>query len=197
MISKPLLSTLLIFAVSPACGRTASPGDTRTSSAYVLDFTPSAAGGAYVGKMINLAFTIDVTQPVRELNVPSSGGARSEYVVGSDLVSCEERAALAVESSVASLATGTTAAVETLEIQLLPESMPGIPWKGGACYGYRGADGRWSWNFDVVPLIFDSEANVWRTTLSINQPSVDALKVVFSRDVPHLRLTKATYYAKH
>lgn len=201
-----VLPALLVFAFTPACGRIATdeadsgaPSSTGVGSAsenheYALRFSGATPAGTYIGMFVNLAFTIDRSQPVRDFFAPDPNDARLPGLIKSyDLMDCGGGGTSALERTVKSLLRGELAEVESLEIEAVidPPEQEGA----GVCFGYRTAAGSWTWKRTLVPFIYESATDRWRAHLAGPHEPTDAIKLAFGGRAPTRRLTRVTYKA--
>jgi hypothetical protein len=65
---------------------------------------------------------------------------------------------------------------------MIPTKQKDLNWSGGVCYGFRTSSG-WHWNLASTPLTYYAKANLVRGRVSVKEPDVDALKLVFDYSV--------------
>lgn len=149
-------------------------------------------GGLGAGYHYHHAFSIDLARRSRSYTeIPSSEPV--DLVTMYDFASCEARSGDEFSYSAATLSPGPSPAwIDYVELRFATKStdLGGQ----GACYGVRRADGRWTWNFDIVPLVPDGPGRV-RVRLPIDGADVDGFKVVFSLDTKHMACESVRYRA--
>ncbi len=198
-------TTLLLLA---GCANSVTPADSTGANAssasgnlppntYVLDFRPM--GGLNGGALLNLAFTVDLDQPVRLLNFkPDPNLAKGPGVIYSnDFTSnCSKNASLQLETHIQDLPAGTPAYVDHIDIELGRLSVPPAnlvgQTLGSFCYGYREPGGPWHWVDLQSPSTYDSAADVIRNRIEVHQGPLDALKIVQN---PNWQINIVSYVA--
>jgi hypothetical protein len=162
---------------------------------YVLDFTDAAAPGTPVGNFVNLAFNIDLREPVRKFSLPNwRGGAAPGILKTYDFADCENPPT-ALEKQLDTLPPGQSALVGSLDIELTVQEAANPPWTGeDVCFGYREPAGRWHWDQRRVTFTQDAATQRWHALLDVTRDA-DAIKLVFGYGVPKLPLSRITYTA--
>jgi hypothetical protein len=148
----------------------------------VFDFSGSPYGGVPAGTFDNFAFTLDLNRPEQKLTV-KSGQERKDVIATYDYADCSSNQESLLERTVGSLAPGTAAFVDYVDIEIIPTKQKDLTWTGGVCYGFRTTTG-WHWNLTSTPLTYDATAKLVRGRIWVKQPDVDALKLVFDYSVP-------------
>jgi hypothetical protein len=188
-----------IVAPTPDAGPTpvVDAGPVPAGESYVLDFTAGKYEGVLLGTGVNLAFAIDLAQPVRKFAFSNVGYNRGPGVaVDNDSAGCEAKAP-PDPLNPPEVGPGDTAQVDHVDLEMLP--VPSVDAdvidkkKLGACFAYRTPGGAWTWNFDEIPFTLDTVKNRMRVRIPIPHVPADALKVALDRNIPKHSVTTITY----
>jgi hypothetical protein len=198
-----LLSGMLLGLVATGCSSeivTPTPvvdaGPVPAGESYVLDFTAGKYEGVLLGSGVNLAFAIELAQPVRKFAFSTGGPNKGPGVtVDNDSAGCEAKEPLDPLNPPA-VGPGDTAQVDHVDLEILP--VPSIDAvvidkKLGACFAYRTPGGAWTWNFDEIPFTLDTVKSRLRVRIPIPHVPADALKVALDRNIPRHSVTTITY----
>ena len=188
-----LHTALIAFSAviaAPACerGREVEPNsDGVPGNVHTLDFSSSSGGGAAVGGVTNLVFTLD-TRALRRVALSGSPHQPVDSVVlTNDYVTCNS-----LPEAVGAkwfLDRGVASAVESLDVELrgAAGSRP-----GSVCFAYRDAAG-WHFRPEKVPLRWDDASKIWRAHVPVNVEASDAVEVVFHQTTQQGPLVKLNY----
>jgi hypothetical protein len=196
---------LLLAVVMAGCQNNAatssSPSTTgadeateRTGKQYVLDFSKSDNGGLYLGRFVNVAFTVDLDRAIREYEFtgPPMNHATPDLVQSNDLAGCSKQGKLALERAVRDLEAGHSAWVEHVDLEMIPGSSDEASFPPGVCFGYR-QGGTWHWRFDIAPITYDASSDRLRARLLVDHGPIDAVKLVLDaeqgRMLPAVRIS--------
>ncbi|MEA2747109.1 MAG: hypothetical protein QOI41_1252 [Myxococcales bacterium] len=194
-----VLRAVAVLALVSACGRVAGDaGDSSTANEFSLVFTGNPNGGTNVGAFTNLAFSVDRQHASRAYAVPDREYAELPGLIKSyDFTECGPGSPELLERNITALTKGDLVEVDTVDLEVLPgRSLSASDLAGGVCYGYRVEGGAWKWKFAVQPFTYDTASDRWRAHLAGPEGPLDAIKLVFGRNVPSMALARVTYRAR-
>ena len=183
--SRVVVASAAVVITAGLCAQAADPPPVMVLSPgkkLSFDFSTSPNGGVPAGTFDNFAFVLDLNRPEQKLTV-KSGQQRKDVTATFDYADCSGNQVSLLERTAGSLAPGTPAFVDYVDIEIIPVNQKDLIWSGGVCFGFRTTTG-WHWNLAPTPLTYDASAKLVRGRVWVKQPDVDALKLVFDYSVP-------------
>jgi hypothetical protein len=150
----------------------------------VLDFSSSPDGGVSAGAFNNFGFTLTLREATRKIAVERDRQQHKDVIATYDYADCTKGQESLLERPVRELPRGDAAFVDYVDLDLRPFPQKDFVSDGGVCYGFRNQDGAWHWRLTMTPLTHEAAGNRVLARVWIKEANVDALKFVFSKDLP-------------
>jgi len=126
-----LLATLIIAAGLGVQAADAPPTMVLSpGKKLAFDFSDSPNGGVPAGTFDNFAFVLDLNRPEKKLTI-RSGQQRKDVTATFDYADCSKNQESLLERAASSLAPGTAAFVDYVDIEMIPIKQKGLIWSGG------------------------------------------------------------------
>lgn len=158
---------------------------------FVLDFSGAPDGGVSAGSFNNLAFSLNLRQPVRKVVIRRQERL-PDVLPTHDYADCTPGQEPLLESQIRELPRGEPSFVDRIDVELLPFPQKGLTIDASLCYGVRAAQGAWHWRLEKVPLTLDAATNRLRGQWWVKEANVDAIKLVFDGAMPRHYLRSVT-----
>lgn len=189
-----LLAGLLLYGPAIAAQRPNEQAPvmrTTPGTPFVLDFSGAPDGGVSAGSFNNIAFSLNLREPVRKLVIRRTERL-PDVVPTNDYADCTPGQESLLESQVRDLPRGDAAFVDRIDVDVLRFPQKDLKVDASVCYGVRAAQGAWRWRLTKVPLTLDPVTNRLHAQLWVKEANVDAIKLVFDGGMPRHYLRSIT-----
>ena len=161
-----------------------SSGPPTPPGTYVLDFTQSKLGGLEFGSNVNVAFTIDLQNPLRTFAIQTIDTQVGPGLDARDDANkvCELPAALQeipqIQQHLQKLGPGDFASVKRVNLEITLEGKQPQDLSQLYCFAYRDQSGVWHGDEATFKRTLNEETHMFEVEIPIDKNGIDGLYLV-------------------